>query len=154
MARQSDCSYSEKKLEKGREEGSYRSLWYAIMGEVRLIVGLPLWFATFPSDPTDPSMVLKDFFMRLSLGFEAIKHPVLRANWCPFDSVVVLWNPTLQAIDEWAKVADPGLYSDPANYSLKNPFSFMKGYAFLKEPDFPIPDNITLSRRWGQIFLT
>ena len=139
----------EKKTEKGREEGSYSSL-VRDYGRGQLIVGLPLWFATFPSDPTDPSMVLKDFFMRLSLGFEAIKHPVLRTNWCPFDSVVVLWNPTLQAIDEWAKVADQGLYSDPANYSLKNPFSFMKGYAFLKEPDFPIPDNIRLSARWDR----
>ena len=138
-----------KKAEKGREEGSYSSL-VRDYGRGQLIVGLPLWFATLPSDPTDPSMVLKDFFMRLNLGFEAIKHPVLRANWCPFDSIVVLWNPTLAAIDEWAKVTDPGVYSDPANYSLKNPLSFMKGYSFLKDPDFPIPNNIRLSARWDR----
>ena len=72
-----------KKAEKGREEGSYSSL-VRDYGGGQLIVGLPLWFASFPSDPTDPSMVLKDFLMRLNLGFEAIKHPVLRANWCPF----------------------------------------------------------------------
>ena len=139
----------EKKAEKGREEGSYSSL-VRDYGCGQLIVGLPLWFATFPSDPTDPSMVLKDFFIRLRFGFEAIKHPVLRANWCPFDSIVVLWNPTLAAINEWVKVADPGFYSDPANCSLKSPFSFIKGYAFLKEPDFPIRDNIKLSARWDK----
>ena len=138
-----------KKAEKGREEGSYSSL-ARDYGRGQLIVGLPLWFATFPSDPTDSSMVLKDFFVRLSVGFEAIKHPVLRANWCPFDSIVVLWNPTLAAIDEWAKVADPGFYSDPANYSLKNPLSFMKGYSFLKELNIPIPNNINLSARWDR----
>ena len=138
-----------KKAEKGREEGSYSAL-VRDYGRGQLIVGLPLWFASFPSDPMDPSMVLKDFLMRLNLGFEAIKHPVLRANWCPFDSIVVLWNPTLAAIDEWAKVADPSFYSDPANYSLKNPLSFMKGYSFLKDPGFPIPNNISMYARWDK----
>ena len=138
-----------KKAEKGREKGSYKSL-VGDYGRGQLIVGLPLWFATFPSDPTDPSMILKDFFMRLGLGFEAIKHPVLLANWCPFDSIVVLWNPTLETIDEWAKVADPDFYSDPANYSLKSPFSFMKGYSFLKKSDIPIPNDIRLFARWDK----
>ena len=138
-----------KKAEKGRKGGSYSAL-VRDYGRGQLIVGLPLWFASFPSDPTDPSMVLKDFLMRLNLGFEAIKHPVLRANWCPFDSIVVLWNPTLAAIDEWAKVADPGVYSDPANYSLENPVSFMKGYSFLKKSGLPIPNNIKLYARWDK----
>ena len=138
-----------KKAAKGREEGSYRSL-VRDYGRGQLIVGLPLWFATFPSDPTDPSMVLKDFFMSLSLGFEAIKHSVLRTNWCPFDSVIVLWNPTLEAIDDWTKVADQDFYSDPANHSLKNPFSLIKGYSFLKKLDIPIPNNIKMSRRWDR----
>ena len=141
-----------KKVEKGREKGSYKSL-VRDYGRGQLIVGLSLWFATFPADPTDPSMVLKDFFIQLSLGFEVINHPVLRTNWCPFDSVIVLWNPTLAAIDEWAKVADLDFYSDPANHSLKNPLSLsslIKGYFYLKKYNLPIPDSITHNARWDR----
>ena len=139
-----------KKAEKGCEKGSYRSL-VRDYGRGQLIVGLPLWFATFPSDPTDPSMVLKDFFIHLSLGFEAIKHSVLRTNWCPFDSVVVLWNPTLESIDEWVKAADQDFYSDPANHSLKNPLSLgsiIKGYSYLKH-NLP-SDSLTHYVRWDR----
>ena len=124
----------EKKAKKGREEGSYKSL-VRDYGRGQLIVGLPLWFAAFPSDPMDPSMALKDFCIRLNLGLEQIKYSVLRANWCPFDSVVILWNPSLESIDEWVKVANPGFYSDPANHSLNSPFSLIKGYSYLKERD-------------------
>ena len=121
-----------KKAAKGREKGSYRSL-VRDYGRGQLIVGLPLWFATFPSVPMDPSTVLTDFMMRLNLAFEEIQHSVLRTNWCPFDSVIVLWNPTLEAIDDWTKVADQDFYSDPANHSLKNPLSLasiIKGYSY------------------------
>ena len=78
---------------------------------------LALWFATYPSDPTTPFTVLADFTPRLLLGLKKIERSVLRASWCPFDSVFVLWNPTLESINEWTKVADPDFYSDPANLS-------------------------------------
>lgn len=131
----------EKKVKKGREEGSYKSL-ARDYGRGQLIVGLPLWFATYPSNPMDPSTVLTDFSIRLKLALKEIKHSVLRTNWCPFDSVVILWNPTLEAIDEWVKVADIDSYSDPANYSLKSPFSPIRGYSYLKKHNLP-PDSIT-----------
>ncbi len=65
-----------KKAEKGREKGSYKSL-FRDYGCGQLVVGLPLWFATFPLDPMDPSSVLTDFSMRMKLAFKEIKHSVL-----------------------------------------------------------------------------
>ena len=130
-----------KKAEKGREEGSYKSL-VNDYGRGQLIVGLPLWFATYPSDMMDPSSVLTDFYMRLKLALKEIKHSILLKNWCPFDSVVILWNPTLEAIDEWVNVADIDFYSDPANRSLKSPFSLIKGYSYWKKHNLPKPSVI------------
>ena len=135
-----------KKAYKGRRGGSYRPL-VKDYGRGALIVGLPLWFATFPSKPEDPSMVLTDFCCRLGLGFEAIEHSVLRKNWCPFDSVVVLWNPTLEAIDWGVKTADPSFYSDPANVTWTAPISVFQMYSLLEEINrigdelaVPLPD--------------
>ena len=138
-----------KKAKKGREEGSYKSL-VRNYGRGQLIVGLPLWFATYPSDLMDPSSALTDFSIRLKLALMDIKHSVLRTNWCPFDSVVILWNPTLEAIDEWMRVADMDFYSDPANRSLKSPFSFIKGYFYWKKHNLPKPSNITNHARWDR----
>lgn len=137
------------KTQKGHEEGSYQSLVHDY-GLGQLIVGLPLWFATFPSDPTNPSTVLKDFVTRLGIGIENIKSSVLLANWCPFDSVLILWNSTLESIDEWIKVADSDFYSDPANLRWQTAASFVGIHSFLKEPDLPIPDNITYRFRWDK----
>ncbi|MYH81794.1 hypothetical protein F4009_22635 [Candidatus Poribacteria bacterium] len=138
-----------KKAKKGCEEGSYKSL-VNDYGRGQLIVGLPLWFATYPSDLMDPSTVLTDFSIRLKLALKEIKNSVLRTNWCPFDSVVILWNPTLEAINDWVKVADIDFYSDPANYSLKSPFSFTKGYSFWKKHNFPKPSSIKNYVRWDR----
>ena len=138
-----------KKAKKGHEEGSYKSL-VRDYGRGQLIVGLPLWFANYLLGPLDPSSVLTDFTPRLDLAFEEIHHSVLRTNWCPFDSVIVLWNPTLEAIDEWAKVADQDFYSDPANHSLKSPFSLIKGYSYLKKRNLPTPNSVTYHARWDR----
>ena len=121
-----------KKVYKGSKGGSYRPL-VKDYGRGALIVGLPLWFATFPSKPEDPSMVLTDFCYRLDLGFEAIEHSVLRKNWCPFDSVVVLWNLTPESIDCGAKTADPSFCSDPVNVTLRNPISASQMYSLFEK---------------------
>lgn len=139
----------QKKAQKGREGGSYRSLVHDY-GRGLLIVGLPLWFATFPSDPTHPSTVLKDFVTRLGIGIEKIKNSVLLTSWCPFDSVLILWNPTLESIDEWTKVADFDFYSDPANLRWQTAVSFGGVHSLLREPDLPTPDNITYHFRWDR----
>ena len=138
-----------KKVEKGREKGSYKSL-VRDYGVGQLIVGLPLWFATFPASPMDPSSALTDFTMHLDLAFEQIQHSVLRTNWCPFDSVVILWNPTLPAIDEWVKGADIDFYSDPANPSLKNLFSLIRGCLFSIKHDLPKLSGIKHHVRWDR----
>ena len=136
----------EKKAQKGRQGGSYRSL-VGDYGRGTLIVGLPLLFATYPSNPTDSSTTLTDFATRLTFGLKTIERSVLRKNWCPFDSVIVLWNPTLESFDSWAKVADPHFYSDPANRDWRTPISF---WNMFREPDFPIPDSIKLHVRWNR----
>ena len=133
----------EKKAKKGCDEGSYKSL-VRDYGRGVLIVGLPMWFATLPSDPMDPSMVFKDFCMRLHFGLDAIKHSTLRASWCPFDSIVILWNPTQEAIDEWGKVANLDFYSSPSNQSLQVPLSG------LKILDLPISSTTVGRIRWDR----
>lgn len=136
----------EKKAKKGREGGSYQSLVHDY-GRGQLIVGLPLWFATLPSDPTTPFIVLTDFVPRLLLGLDKIKSSFLSKNWCPFDSVVILWNPTLESIDEWTKVAAPNFYSDPANISWQTPISFLEFSSLVKECP---PSSITCSVRYDR----
>ena len=144
-----------KKAEKGRERGSYSDL-VRDYGRGALIVGVPLWFYVLPPTPTDPSAVLADFVCRLGLGFEDIQHSVLRTNWCPFDSVVVLWNPTLESADSWAKMADCGFYSDPANVTWQEPISASKipalvkvAYEGAKEHDLTVP-SMKFHVRWDR----
>ena len=144
-----------KKAEKGRENGSYSDLVHDY-GRGALIVGVPLWFSVLPPTPTDPSAVLDDFVCRLTLGFEAIQRSVLRTNWCPFDSVVVLWNPTLESADSWTKSADYGFYSDPANVTWQNPISASKMpalariiYEEAKKHELPSP-SMPFYARWDR----
>ena len=148
MADRVICAIKDK-AQKGREGGSYQSL-VRDYGRGMLIVGLPLFFATYPSDPTDPSTVFTDFVTRLGFGIETIDRSVLRTNWCPFDSVVVLWNLTLESIDSWAKVADPNFYSDPANLSWQNPISWKKVESFCRKLDLPTPSSIEYHVRWSR----
>lgn len=139
----------ESKAQKGYEGGSYKSLVHDY-GRGQLIVGLPLWFATCPSDMMDPSSVLTNFSTRLKLGIKEIKRSVLCANWCPFDSVIILWTPTLEAINQWVKVADMDFYSDPVNHNLKSPFSLLKYYSDLEKCNLPKPDVIKNHVRWDR----
>ena len=100
----------EAKARKGDEGGSYRQL-ARDYGRGALVVGLPLWFAVLPSTVQDPSHS-DDFLVRLASGFHAIEKSVLRATWCPFDSVVVLWHPSTESIDSWTRAADRKSWSD------------------------------------------
>lgn len=138
-----------RKTRKGREGGSYKTL-VGDYGRGALIVGLPLWFAMFPSHPTDPSTVLSDFVTRLGLGLKIIEHSVLRANWSPFDSVVVLWNPTLESIDSWVRVADPHFYSDPINLSWQNPVPWLNMQSYYRSKNLPDPIAVKNCIRWDR----
>ena len=81
-----------------------------------LVVGMPLWFAVRPDDPFRAENAIDDFMTRTSLGLEELKRRVLRRRDCPFRRVVVVWNPTLEALTEWrAKRTSeygPGLLDD------------------------------------------
>ena len=135
-------SVIEKKVQKGREGGSYQRLVHDY-GRGLLIVGLPLWSAFLPIAPTDLSTFHDDFIACLKFGLKDIEHSVLRTDWCPFDSVVVLWNPTLKSVDSWTKVADLNFYSDPANSHNGIPFSFLI-------ENFPTATNISFPVRWDR----
>ena len=120
------------KAQKGKEGGSYQHL-VSDYGTGVLIVGIPLWFATPPINPKDPSNALYDFCTRLSIGLNEMKHSVLNTKWCPFDSIYVVWNPNLKSIDSWAETVDSEFYSDISNVSWKTPVPIFKMYSFLKE---------------------
>ena len=124
----------EQKAIKGQEGGSYHRL-VKEYGRGVLIVGLPLWFAVFPSAPEDPTGAIRDFGTRVSLGLKAMERSVLRTSWCPFDSVEVLWTPSAEAFNAWAESADASFYNDPANLSLPHPVSLLKLHRILDVVD-------------------
>ena len=138
----------EKKAKKGREAGSYKSL-VRDYGRGVLIVGLPMWFASYPSNPTDPSTVLTDFVTRLAHGLKKIENSILRASWCPFNSVAVLWNPTLESIDEWNKVANLNFYSDPRQFQLEICRITLSRLFIFQRPKFTDPKQHSISGSMG-----
>ena len=109
-----------RKARKGRDGGSYAPLVRDYGGGV-LIVGVPLWFPVLAHDRTDPRRFETDFSARLGIGLRAIRRTILNAKWCPFDSVVVLWCPTREALREWAGAAvDPESFVPRAYEWLKD----------------------------------
>ena len=66
-----------------------------------LVVGMPLWFAVHPDDLSRAENAIDDFMTRTTLGLEELKRTVLRRRDCPFGKVVVVWEPTLEALREW-----------------------------------------------------
>ncbi|MDE0119337.1 MAG: hypothetical protein OXM55_04930 [Bdellovibrionales bacterium] len=123
-----------KKAQKGKDGGSYQKI-VSDYGTGVLIVGIPLWFATFPENPEDPKNALNNFMTRLSIGLESIKSSVLNKSWCPFDSIYVVWNPNVQSACSWAKIADIDSYSNPSKVSLIPILLPKKAHSFLKNRD-------------------
>ena len=85
-----------------------------------LVVGMPLWFAVPPQDPSRAENAVDDFMTRTALGLEEVKQRVLRRRDCPFRNVIVIWDTTPQALREWRK-SKSAEYEDAANASLENP---------------------------------
>ena len=85
-----------------------------------LVVGMPLWFAVPPDDPSRAENAVDDFMARTTLGLEAVRQRVLRRRDCPFRNVIVISDTTPQALREWrnGRCAE---YEDAANTSLENP---------------------------------
>lgn len=105
-------------VRKKLEKRSYRELAERY-GYGTLVVGMPLWFAVPPDDPFRPENVLDDFMTRIIAGLEELKRTELRKPACPFRKVVVAWDATPVAMDEWRQHRSAD-YDDVANASLHN----------------------------------
>ena len=82
-----------------------------------LIVGLPLWFATYPADPHRAENVIDDFVTRVAIGLKP-HFRQLRSRRCPFWRIVVVWQITAQSMREWTCRARFDVYDDPAYRSF------------------------------------
>ena len=122
--------FIKRKAEKGKEGGSYQQL-VSDYGTGALIIGIPLWFATPPINPNDPLNALYNFYTRLKIGLNEIKHSVLNTKLCPFDSIYIVWNPNIKSIDSWVQTANTDFYSNQANISLEA-FLALKTHSLLK----------------------
>ena len=75
------------------------------------------WFAVPPDDPFRPANVLDDFMTRTIAGLEELKRTARRKPACPFREVIVTWDTTTEAMDEWRQCRS-AYYDDVANASL------------------------------------
>ncbi|MCY4428769.1 MAG: hypothetical protein OXC11_00025 [Rhodospirillales bacterium] len=92
------------------------------------VVGMPLWFAVPPDDPFRPENAVDDFVTRTKLGLKEVGRRTLRRRDCPFRNVLVMWEPTPQALREWNNGRSVE-YQDAANMSFSKwmPASFWLG---------------------------
>ncbi len=97
-----------KKVNKASYEGMWREHGYGT-----LIVGLPLWFATTPTDPLRVENVIDDFMTRVGIGLEPYARQ-LRKKTCPFWRIVVVWMVSLESVREWSSKAGLDVHDDPA----------------------------------------
>ena len=91
-----------------------------------LVVGLPLWFATLPTDPLRPENAIDDFATRTAAGLALLGRKYLRDKACSFGQVIVLWEPTQRAQTEWLSRARFDVYEDPRYLKMRNPISGSK----------------------------
>ena len=106
---------------------SYRNLMERY-GYGTLVVGMPLWFAVAPDDPFRLENAIDDFLTRTKLGLEEVGRRMLRIWDCPFRNVLVMWEPSPEALREWNN-GRSAEYEDPANLSggKRIPVSFLLG---------------------------
>ena len=125
---------------------SYRELAERY-GYGTLVVGMPLWFASPPDDPFRPANVLDDFMTRTIAGLEELKRAELRRPACPFRKVIVTWDTTPEAMDEWRQRRS-ALYDDVANASLHNlvPGAKLLDWATALMSETGLPENEMPSR--------
>ena len=118
-------------IERKLAKASYRELMEKY-GYGTLVVGLPLWFATSPDDPWRVKNALDDFFTRTTLGLEDLQRKILRRRDCPFWQILVVWDTSPEALQEWDKKKSSE-YEDAANTSLENPVGAAKFGPILSE---------------------
>ena len=108
-------------------KSSYRNLLDRY-GYGTLVVGMPLWFAVPPDDPFRPDNAVDDFLTRTALGLKEVGRRTLRRRDCSFRNVLVMWEPTPEALREWNE-GRSAEYEDAANTSFSKtmPASFWLG---------------------------
>ena len=130
--RAADCVIAQ--VKKKLAKNSYAELLDKY-GYGTLVVGMPLWFATPPMDLLRAENALDEFDIRTKLGLEEVRLAELERKDCSFKQVIVLWEPTLDAMREWAERRS-SVYDDIAIASLAKPFSTSLMKAVLKsEPE-------------------
>lgn len=97
-----------------------------------LVVGLPLWFATYPDDPWRVRNVLDDFYTRTLLGLEELTRRTLRKRDCPFRQILVVWDTSPEALQEWDEKKSSE-YENAPYTNLENPVSVAKLGAILSQ---------------------
>ena len=107
-----------RQIQRKLEKASYRELLEEY-GYGTLVVGLPLWFATFPDDPWRVKNALDDFFTRTMLGVEDMEQKILRRRDCPFRQILVVWDTSPDALQEWDEKKSSE-YLDAANTGIGN----------------------------------
>ena len=93
-------------------KGSYRDM-EKMHGYGTLIVGLPLWFASYPANPLRAENVIDDFVSRVGMGLKP-HFRRLGNRRCPFWRIVVVWKTSAQSMREWTSRARFDVYDDPA----------------------------------------
>ena len=93
-------------------KGSYRDM-EKMHGYGTLIVGLPLWFASYPANPLRAENVIDDFVSRVGMGLKP-HFRRLGNRRCQFWRIVVVWKTSAQSMREWTSRARFDVYDDPA----------------------------------------
>ena len=108
---------------------------------------MPLWFAVWPDDPFRAANALDDFATRIQAGLEELKRTELRKPACPFREVIVTWDTTPEAIEEW-KQRRSACYEDVANASLHGlvPGAKLLDHVSLLMAEADLPENEMPSR--------
>ena len=92
-------------------KGSYRDM-EKMHGYGTLIVGLPLWFASYPANPLRAENVIDDFVSCVGMGLKP-HFRRLRNRRCPFWRIVVVWKTSAQSMREWTSRARFDVYGRP-----------------------------------------
>lgn len=85
-----------------------------------LVVGMPLWFAFLPEDPSRAENAQDVFHTRTKLALERFRQDVLEREDCPFKQVIVVWDTTYEAVVEWESKRS-ARYEDCHNSSVTGP---------------------------------
>ena len=103
-------------VEKKLSKASYNELLEKY-GYGTLVVGMPLWFAFLPENPSRAENALDDFWTRTTLGLEQVTQEKLLRRDCPFKNVIVTWDTTPEAVREWERKRSAE-YEDIVNIKL------------------------------------